>query len=139
MDKKTTTDGNYYPIRDKCNQNGDPKEGCITTPALFYQTMIESNDKVNIILKHNDHIILSESYPRHIEYVYNILNFGCSKDKYIFNIIYLIYRNRCESLCLAEGGYLNNITYTCHINKYLQDICIRLKPSENTWNIDDSQ
>ena len=124
MDKKTTTDGNYYPIRDKCNQNGDPKEGCITTPALFYQTMIESNDKVNIILKHNDHIILSESYPRHIEYV---------------NIIYLIYRNRCESLCLAEGGYLNNITYTCHINKYLQDICIRLKPSENTWNIDDSQ
>lgn len=39
-------------------------------------------------------------------------------------------------MCLSQGGHLNNITMTCQIDKYLNDICIRLKPSEDTWNVD---
>ena len=34
------TTGHLYPIRDSCNRNGDPEEGCVYTDALFYNTTI---------------------------------------------------------------------------------------------------
>ena len=72
MEKVTTTNGNYYPIRDECKQVTDPKQGCITTDALYYETKLNSNDKIDVLLKHGKHIIFSQSYPRHIQYVYDI-------------------------------------------------------------------
>ena len=30
------TTGLYYPTRDSCKQKGDPKEGCLTTEAMYY-------------------------------------------------------------------------------------------------------
>ena len=88
MEKVTTTDGNYYPIRDECKQNSDPTEGCITTDALYYETQLSSNDNIDILLKHGDHIIFSQTYPRHIQYVYDIYDFDCSNDKYGISIKY---------------------------------------------------
>ena len=86
MEKVTTTNGNYYPIRDECKQTTDPKQGCITTDALYYETKLNSNDKIDVLLKHGEHIIFSQSYPRHIQYVYDIYDFDCSNDKYCFEI-----------------------------------------------------
>ena len=88
MEKVTITDGNYYPIRDECKQNSDPTEGCITTDALYYETQLSSNDNIDILLKHGDHIIFSQTYPRHIQYVYDIYDFDCSNDKYGISIEY---------------------------------------------------
>lgn len=28
--------GLFYPTRDRCNQKGDPKEGCLYTEAMYY-------------------------------------------------------------------------------------------------------
>ena len=86
MEKVTTTNGNYYPIRDECKQATDPKQGCITTDALYYETKLNSNDKIDVLLKHGEHIIFSQSYPRHIQYVYDIFDFDCSNDKYCLEI-----------------------------------------------------
>lgn len=57
----------------------------------------------------------------------------------MISIYILKYRKRCESLCTSRGGHLNNITLTCHIDKYLNNICIRLRPSDNTWDIDNNK
>lgn len=88
MEKVTTTNGNYYPIRDECKQVGDPKEGCMTTNALYYETKLTADEKVNIMLKHEDHIIFTQTYPQHIEYVYDIFELGCYNDKYLIRLYY---------------------------------------------------
>ena len=84
MEKVNSTYGNYYPIRDECKQIGDPTEGCFTTNALYYQSILRPDDHIDILLKHGDHVIFSQSYPRHIQYVYDIYDFDCFDDKYDF-------------------------------------------------------
>lgn len=32
----STKSGLFYPTRDRCNQKGDPKDGCLYTEAMYY-------------------------------------------------------------------------------------------------------
>ena len=39
--------GLFYPTRDRCNQQGDPKEGCLYTEAMYYDEDILWMEKGN--------------------------------------------------------------------------------------------
>ena len=39
--------GLFYPTRDRCNQKGDPKEGCLYTEAMYYDEDILWMEKGN--------------------------------------------------------------------------------------------
>ena len=42
LEMKRDIGGEYYPVRDSCDGLLDPKEGCVYTEALYYQTIIEN-------------------------------------------------------------------------------------------------
>ena len=82
MSKITSINGQFYPIRDECKKIGDPIEGCITTNALYYETILKTRDIVSVVITHKNNTILSESYPSHIQITYKDTDLGCSNDKY---------------------------------------------------------
>lgn len=82
MSEVTTTDGLYYPIRDRCNEPDDPPGGCLTTDALYYEAFLQRSTTINIVIKYGTTIILSESYSSSVNNIYNIFDLGCENDLY---------------------------------------------------------
>ena len=62
MDPDTTSTGAFYPVRDSCNRDGDPEEGCVYTSALYYKVDIPfSNSSLPFTLSHDKSLIVEDT------------------------------------------------------------------------------
>lgn len=86
------TPSSFYPMYDKCNKKGDPKEGCLHTELRYY-------DEDILWMKHeNHHIIYDPTGKKILENVLDgSLNYtrspkelGCLKHPYEFDALFIL-------------------------------------------------
>lgn len=83
MEPITTSTGAFYPVRDSCNRDGDPEEGCVYTPALYYKVDIPySNTSLPFTLSQGKSSIVEDTLIPVIERKLYVHDLNCDHDTY---------------------------------------------------------
>ena len=83
MEPITTSTGAFYPVRDSCDRAGDPEEGCVYTPALYYKVDIPfSNSSLPFTLSHEKSSIVEDTLVPVIERKLYVHDLNCDHDTY---------------------------------------------------------
>lgn len=80
LSENTERSGSFYPVRDTCDMEGDPKEHCIFTDALFYNTTIRLSSNYDVIITNENSVIIDEMYPREKVDVLSRTALNCDKE-----------------------------------------------------------
>ena len=81
MDPVTTSTGVFYPVRDSCNRDGDPEEGCVYTSALYYKVDIPfSNSSLPFTLSHDKSLIVEDTLIPVVERKLYVHDLNCDHD-----------------------------------------------------------
>ena len=79
------TTGHLYPIRDSCNRNGDPEEGCVYTDALFYNTNLQfTNDSLHVTLSHYHSTVVNDTIPPVLIKRIGVHELDCDHNTFVF-------------------------------------------------------
>ena len=137
MTETTHSDGEYYPVRDKCTRYEDPPEGCYLTEALYYTTssLIVDPQGVVYILGKNSSQIAKIMFKSNITYVLNRNNLNCDLHLWVSSFP-IIHSERCSTFCNQLHGIWNVTHGLCHIELFIQSICIRVRRVDGTWILD---
>ena len=92
LEMKRDINGKYYPIRDTCRRIFDPKDGCVYTEALYYQTMIESDFVNNITVNLSSGGMNLKSLTTNTSYRFLLCSSNGGKDE------------NCKSECNEVNG-----------------------------------
>lgn len=126
----TETFGENYPIREVCNKEGDPSNGCLTADAFHYRANIP--------------------YPQSDEVTIQVMN--SQSGTLIFNSTYTLRTERseewdtmdcdtpesCMALCNSWGGFGSENLRICMYEGYLGNLCYRVRSSDGSnYQIDD--
>ncbi|KAK8824344.1 hypothetical protein WA577_006742 [Blastocystis sp. JDR] len=127
MIETTRIDGECYPVRDTCNRYEDPPEGCNLTKALYYAStsLVLNHQGVVYIQRQNYSQIAKIAFKNNITYVLNRSDLNCG-----------LHPERCSTFCNQLHGIWNTTRGLCHIELFIQSICIRVKSVDGTWVLD---
>ena len=94
MSENREKSGEYYPVRDSCDKDGDPAEKCILTDALFYQgyvpvTVYDTFVSV-MIMSNNSSSVVGEQYPLSKTSYLSRSALGCTDEEYYFLYFFLL-------------------------------------------------
>lgn len=124
----TTTSGKYYPVRDKCQKDGDPEEGCVLTGAYYYKistTVPVSSSATVSIYGPSRELISKGTFDTSQTTVYTASQLGCSDDY-----------SECYSKCNNKGGSWSSSSKRCTVTKYLNELCYRVIKENGKWQLD---
>lgn len=124
----TSTSGKYYPVRDKCQKDGDPEEGCVLTGAYYYKTTatlpVSSSAEISIYGPSRE-LISEGSYDSTQTTYYSASQLDCSDDL-----------SKCSSKCKSKGGSWSSSTRRCTVISYLNELCYRVIKENGKWQLD---
>ena len=124
----SSTSGKYYPVRDKCQKDGDPEEGCVLTGAYYYKTTATlpvSSTASFSIYGPSKELISKASYDSTQTTHYTASQLDCSDDT-----------STCSSKCKSRGGSWSSSTRRCTVIKYLNELCYRVIKENGKWQLD---
>ena len=124
----SSTSGKYYPVRDKCQKDGDPEEGCVLTGAYYYKTtatLAVSSTASFSIYGPSKELISEASYDSTQTIYYTASQLDCSDDT-----------STCSSKCRSKGGSWSSATRRCTVTKYLNELCYRVIKENGKWQLD---
>ena len=93
MSENREKSGEYYPVRDSCDKDGDPAEKCILTDALFYQGLISVtvyDSYVSVVIMNNSSSVVGEQYPLSKTSYLSRSALGCTDEEYYFLYFFLL-------------------------------------------------
>ena len=94
MDPDTTSTGAFYPVRDSCNRDGDPEEGCVYTSALYYKEDIPfSNSSLPITQSHDKTFIVEDTLVPVVERKLYVHDLNCDHDTQLYKSLIMVERN----------------------------------------------
>ena len=130
LQSSTEKDGEYYPIRDRCNLKGDPKGGCLTTDAFYYTVNIPYNGEksLNVAVRNGENgaVIYNSTYQTSSKTLVDFDTLGC-KDV-----------ASCTPLCEKLGGTIPEGAKWCEYYSYLGELCYRVnRQPSGEYIIDD--
>ena len=128
LEPVTTTSGKYYPVRDACQKDGDPEEGCLTTEALYYRisaSLPEYTTTRVILLGPSEELIADDTYQNSYVKTYNTIELECDDDK-----------SKCLAACTSKGGSWNQLSRICSVDFYLVGFCYRVIKENDRWGLD---
>ena len=129
FDVNSETSGNYYPVRDSCNKDDDPEEGCLSTDALYYELslVLPSTPYVRVaILGDSSESVVDEEYIASFREVLTPSDINCDDDDL----------SRCDSMCHDRGGTWDSWREECTVYRYLSNFCYRVNKVNNRWQLD---
>ena len=125
----SSTSGKYYPVRDKCQKNGDPREGCVLTGAYYYKTTTtfpaSSTSLTFSIYGPSKESISKTSYDSIQTTYYTASQLDCSDNL-----------SECSSMCGSMGGSWSSSSRICTVTKYLNELCYRVREIDGEWQLD---
>lgn len=121
--------GETYPVRDLCNKGCDPSNGCLYTDALYFRqfALIFNGENVISFLNADDTVLTKVGFKSNITYVLDMKELAC----------YYV-PSTCPDVCEEHHGSWNAAQQLCHIELYVKEICLRVKPNGDSWKLDDS-
>ena len=124
-----STSGKYYPVRDKCQKDGDPREGCVLTGAYYYKTTTtfpaSSTSLTFSIYGPSKESISGASYDSTQTTYYTASQLDCSDNL-----------SECSSMCGSMGGSWSSSSRICTVTKYLNELCYRVREIDGEWQLD---
>lgn len=134
MEAVTETTGDYYPVHDSCDKEGDPEEKCVLTDALYYKGFIPFRGHfIHIKLTHEDQVVIDQKVPTFHESSYYC---STSNDDELFLFLHLICSTFCSLECAENGGYWNRKSKICYVTTYLNSLCYRVNNVNQVWQLD---
>ena len=124
----SSTSGKYYPVRDKCQKDGDPEEGCVLTGAYYYKTtatLAVSSTASFSIYGPSKELISEASYDSTQTTYYTASQLDCSDNL-----------SECSSMCGSMGGSWSSSSRICTVTKYLNELCYRVREIDGEWQLD---
>ena len=126
----TEKEGEYYPIRDRCNLKGDPKGGCLTTDAYYYAVDIPYNGakSLDVVVRNGENgaVIYNSTYTTSTKSLIDFDSLGC-KDV-----------ASCTPLCEKLGGTIPEGAKWCEYYSSLEELCYRVNRNPSgEYSIDD--
>ena len=124
----SSTSGKYYPVRDKCQKDGDPEEGCVLTGAYYYKTTATlpvSSTASFSIYGPSKELISEASYDSTQTTYYTASQLDCSDNL-----------SECSSMCGSMGGSWSSSSRICTVTKYLNELCYRVIKENGKWQLD---
>ena len=125
----SSTSGKYYPVRDKCQKIGDPREGCVLTGAYYYKTTTtfpaSSTSLTFSIYGPSKESISKTSYDSIQTTYYTASQLDCSDNL-----------SECSSMCGSMGGSWSSSSRRCTVTKYLNELCYRVIKENGKWQLD---
>ena len=125
----SSTSGKYYPVRDKCQKIGDPREGCVLTGAYYYKTTTtfpaSSTSLTFSIYGPSKESISKTSYDSIQTTYYTASQLDCSDNL-----------SECSSMCGSMGGSWSSSSRICTVTKYLNELCYRVIKENGKWQLD---
>lgn len=117
----------FFPVADSCGRKGDPTGGCLSEPSVYHRKMLFlSMNTVNITIRHNSSVIVSEAVPIKKTQVFSRRTLGCWDD---YN---------CDIECKEMNGKWDYKRKECTVLHYLSSICYRVASKEDSFVLDNT-
>ena len=79
MEEVYNTPGEFYPVRDSCNYEGDPKDGCIYTEGIYYLTEVDAtSDSLNVVIFNNGSAVVDRTFPTSAKRQMSVRDLDCN-------------------------------------------------------------
>ncbi|KAK8807442.1 hypothetical protein WA158_004201 [Blastocystis sp. Blastoise] len=116
VESSDKTEMEFYPTRDSCKVEGDPSEGCIDTPILYYKATVPTPvGSVDVTIAEGMNVpFIDESFPLYTSLMVYNTSMECDSP------------SRCTLECIKQHGTYSTKTGICKIKSYLASICYRV-------------
>ncbi|KAK8795678.1 hypothetical protein WA158_000335 [Blastocystis sp. Blastoise] len=116
-------DGDYWPVRDSCHEEGDPAEGCTSVKPFYYMIKAGIYIDNNITVYNNGQMIFNRSVETIKDFIFTASDLDCdgtTKD--------------CSIKCEVKNGKWNGVL--CYATLYLANACYRVINTNDGYQLD---
>lgn len=129
MKKVEMKNGAVFPVSDACHRQGDPPEGCIYTPSIYFSLPVDNTTgTVSFTITNGGNLTyLEDSLPMTKRRYVRKQSLRCNSEM------------ECEATCKRYQGVWVTSLQVCNITVHLNSLCYRFQKNGREFALDTSR